>query len=78
MGWCGGGTNIFDAMVEKILDMGLPSETAKELIVALIDTLQDNDWDCESDSKFINDHPFVNKIFREKFPDWDWFNESED
>lgn len=66
MGWCSG-TDIFDAVVRVVLDRERISP--EEIIRELIEALESNDWDCESDSIYW-EHPLVQKVFREKYPTW--------
>lgn len=54
MGWCSG-TEIFDPMAEAILAVDLSDKTKVQLLIKLIRTLWQNDWDCESDSRFYKD-----------------------
>lgn len=66
MGWCTG-TYVFDGVVKALLDES--KTVSKEKVISeLIDTLEDNDWDCQGDSEFF-EHPLIQKIFREKHPD---------
>lgn len=67
MGWCSGGTHVFDEMCGAILSEEHPDK--KQVLIALIDALHGNDWDCEPDSKYW-DHPLVREIFKEKYPNW--------
>jgi hypothetical protein len=59
MGWCGG-TDIFDSVVEGLLQ----DHSRHEIIVALIKALELSDWDCQSDSEFYDD-PCVQVAFKE-------------
>ena len=66
MGWSGG-TYIFDAVLDHVLaDKEIDK---KELITDLISVLADRDWDTEGESEYW-DHPLVQEIFREKYPNW--------
>lgn len=64
MGWCSA-TIIFDKVVGALLD----DKDKKEAIKALIEALEDNDWDCQSDSDYF-DHPLIKEIFKELHPSW--------
>lgn len=73
MGWCSG-TYIFDDMTDVILKMPiLSTQTKRYLIKKLAMILRNNDWDCEYDSKHL-DNPLVMKVFR----DLGLFNEPEE
>jgi hypothetical protein len=65
MGWCSG-TEIFDAVVEDLLNPDLSKE---DIIYNLILTLEGRDWDCQMESEYY-DHPIVKKLFEEAHPDW--------
>ena len=66
MGWCSG-TEVFDAVAGALLD-DKPVDK-KTVLKNLIETLQDKDWDCESDSDYW-EHPIIREIFIELEPDW--------
>lgn len=68
MGWCSG-TEIFDTVVSDILSSTLQEHSKVNMIVNLINALQDNDWDCETDSKYYK-HYVVNIAFRKVRPEW--------
>ena len=68
MGWCGG-TEIFDKLVGKILDIKADDDTKINLIRILVVALEDQDWDCQSDSDYY-DNPLVYFAFTEIHPDW--------
>lgn len=70
MGWCSA-TQIFDDMAEFILSTNEPDGKKRAVLGKLIDVLEENDWDCQSDSRYF-DHPLVNALFREAHPRWDW------
>ena len=54
MGWCSG-TDVFDKMYEHILKLGKADTVGiVKALQDLIEVLHDNDWDCESDSKYWN------------------------
>jgi hypothetical protein len=70
MGWCSG-TEVFDPVVNKVLQQDIGDANKTAIIIALIKALQDMDWDCESDSDYW-DHALVRKAFKKVCPDWDW------
>ncbi len=68
MGWCSA-TEIFDNVCEELLG----DKSKVEVIKSLIDSLEQDDWDCQFDSKFIA-HPIVQQAFIElnsDNPAWD-------
>jgi hypothetical protein len=75
MGWYSG-TKVFDPVVRKLLSMAtITPDDQQELIVALIDALEERDWDCQSNSAYY-EHPLVKAALLELHPDWfdDWEN----
>lgn len=70
MGWCSG-TDVFDHMMFVIKKTDITDEQRQCLIQCLIVALQNQDWDCESDSDYWRD-PLVRKAFKEVCPKWDW------
>ena len=77
MGWCSA-TIIFDDLASFIVelsdadaDMYIDLDKGKAVLKRLAIALEDNDWDCQSDSDYW-DHPVVVEIFKELHPDWDW------
>ncbi len=68
MGWCSG-TDVFDPMVKFILQMAISDIDKRAIIAHLVVTLQDHDWDCESDSAYYGD-PLVQSVFQELHPEW--------
>ncbi len=69
MGWCSG-TDVFDPVAKKILEMPqLKAKTKIELLKVLIEALEHKDWDCESDSAYY-DNPLVQLAFEELHPEW--------
>lgn len=71
MGFCSG-TDIFDPVAKVVLetpDTFLLPATKRVILKALIDALEDHDWDCESDSQYWN-HPMVREVFMEMHPGW--------
>lgn len=68
MGWCSG-TDIFDAVYEGYVELGfLKEDKLVSALADLIRVLEDNDWDCQSDSKYWN-NPLVIKARRDVHPD---------
>lgn len=65
MGWCGG-TEIFDAVAAEILEPknGYVEFEQKRVLRILANALEENDWDCQSDSKYY-EHLIVKEIFDE-------------
>ena len=78
MGWCSG-TEIFDDMCDVIFDTkeGIGINQKYELIKTLIISLENQDWDCQSDSEYYND-PIVENVFKKLHPDWFDSENSED
>lgn len=68
MGWCSA-TLIFDKICDALLDDGDKKPTPEETIGALVDVLEDGDWDCQTDSAYWG-HPIVQKVMRERHPRW--------
>ena len=67
MGWCSA-TGIFDDICSAIFDKDGYIEI-EDVIKTLIEVLELNDWDCQTDSEFY-DHPVVNKVLRALHPEW--------
>lgn len=68
MGWCSA-TDIFDRMVGIILGADdMRDTTQEELITALVEVLEDMDWDCQYESAYW-EHPFVKTVFKKLHPD---------
>lgn len=74
MGWCSG-TEIFDKVVDYVIHQ-LPAgdREKRRLLCAVIDALEDHDWDCQQDSRFYS-HPTVQAAMKKLHPTW--FDESE-
>lgn len=55
MGWCSG-TEVFDLVYKSYLDLSIV-DTVKlvKMVEELIKILDENDWDCHSDSIYWND-----------------------
>ena len=64
MGWCSG-TDIFDPVVTKLLieyEKGrIDKQFLRETIIELRKALEDKDWDCHQESKFIL-HPLIKDL----------------
>lgn len=73
MGWSSGST-IFDKVAALILDSELSEERQAEIISALIDVLEDYDWDTQGESDYY-EHPIFQKVMKEKH---DWFGEDDE
>lgn len=70
MGRCSA-TEVFDPVTGFILAYDLPDAVKLDLIKKLVDTLENYDWDCQSDSDYY-EHPLVRQAMRELHPDDDW------
>jgi hypothetical protein len=68
MGWCSG-TTIFDDVAEFVIDNDINEQDGLNLLVRLIGALENEDWDCQGDSRFY-DNPLVHKAFEALHPDW--------
>lgn len=68
MGWCSG-TDIFDRMVQVILKTKTSDDEKYTLIYALGEVLEDEDWDCQGDSDYL-DEPIVKKALIDLGNDW--------
>lgn len=72
MGWCSG-TNILDNVIEKLAAMNLPEEQQLEIVTVLIKAMEDNDYDCHSDSRYYGT-PIMDKAMialGHEFDEWD-------
>lgn len=76
MGWCGG-TDVFDPVVKQVLSTDLPDQKKHDIILALINALFDQDYDCESESVYWK-HPLIRKVLiatktykQSDFDEWD-------
>lgn len=79
MGFCGTPTTIFDAIAEHLIEHSTATTDDKiALLVKLIEVLEAEDWDCQSDSSYLGD-PLVQAAFVSHDPEWAvYFNEAED
>jgi len=66
MGWCSG-TEIFDTVCDNLIIDDKVNK--KELLKSLIQVMWEHDWDCETDSEYIDDE-LVRECFIELDPDW--------
>lgn len=71
MGWSSG-SDVFDHVVSSFIESNISRKIKLEIIVSLIESLEDQDWDCQLESKYITDST-VMAAFKEVHPDW--FNE---
>lgn len=62
MGWCGGGTRIFDQIVGELLDSEETLHSTEKVLELLVIALNDEDWDCQYDTDYIDD-PLVRKVY---------------
>lgn len=63
MGWCSG-TKIFDDVVKACREqLKLSDDQEYTLLLALAQSLEDMDWDCQFDSDYVDD-PVVEKVLR--------------
>jgi len=70
MGWCSG-TQVFDRVCRDVLNSRMSDEHKLTVTKALIDGLEDHDWDCQDDSDYRN-NPIVIMALKQLHPDWDW------
>jgi hypothetical protein len=75
MGWCSA-TPIFDKVAHFVLKTDAPDDEKYEVLYVLADALENEDWDCQSDSDFF-EHAIVQRIFKELHPDWEWEDEDD-
>jgi len=69
MGW-GSGQEIFDPMTKAILAVKELKDRDKVLLIkALLLTLEQEDWDTQSDSRYW-EHPLVKQAAKKVHPDW--------
>lgn len=65
MGWASGGQH-FHAVAGPLLGMDIKSEYKRDILSALISSLQDGDWDCEGEAlEEYEEYPEVVEAFRE-------------
>jgi len=70
MGWCSA-TDIFDAIGKLVLPSKLTDDEKSTIMGVLANALEEQDWDCQSDSRYF-DNPIVVKLMKKLHPDWDW------
>jgi uncharacterized Zn finger protein len=68
MGWCSG-TDVFDDIVEQVLDMKIKAKAKAEIIAVVVDALENHDWDCQGESAYF-EHPIVQAAMQKLHPDW--------
>ena len=69
MGWCSG-TDLFDRIYDMFIP-GIQGETNKRYFIKLlIEAFQNKDWDCEFDSRHIDDKDgMLLEILEEMYPE---------
>ena len=70
MGWSSG-TRVFDTIASNIFASKLSDEVKHDIMLIVTMALEEEDWDCESDSAYW-EHPIVRKVMMKLNPDWDW------
>jgi len=68
MGWCSG-TELFDAVAESIINSPLTRKEKVKILVTLIEAMEDQDWDCQQDSRYWNE-PLVAAAMKVVHPSW--------
>jgi hypothetical protein len=68
MGWSSG-ADVFDSVVSSFIKSNISRKIKLEIIISLIEALEDKDWDCQLESKYITDST-VMAAFRKVHPDW--------
>lgn len=68
-------TPVYDDVAKVVLLAQIPDYVKRDILKALIVAMEDQDWDCQSDSLFL-DEPTFESIMEELHPDWwtDWDN----
>lgn len=67
MGWGSAGYRIFDPVAQALIEADASDDLIRKTLGALIDELQQADWDTELDSlDGFRDEPIIVEIFREK------------
>lgn len=61
------GTEVFDAVVEDLLDSSLNDTEIESVLLSLARQLSALDWDTESESSYF-DNPVVQRVFRTVWP----------
>jgi len=69
MGWCSG-TEIFDKVAEFVLGSEQPEQAKYDVLYHLAGALENEDWDCQEDSRYYNDL-IVQRVMRELHPNWE-------
>ena len=68
MGWSSG-AEVFDPVVESFISSNISRKEKIRIIVALIKALEDQDWDCQFESKYWDDAVVV-AAWQRVHPDW--------
>lgn len=68
MGWSSGYL-VFDHIVSSFIDSNLSRKEKIKILVALIEALEDQDWDCQFDSKYW-DNSIVVAAWQRVHPEW--------
>lgn len=68
MGWCSG-TSIFDKVAKFVIDSNLQDYLKFDVLATLADAMEDEDWDCQSDSNYW-DNELVQRVMKHLHPDW--------
>lgn len=68
MGWCSG-TPIFDSVASYVISSDLTELRKFEVLRTLADAMEDEDWDCQSDSQYW-DNEIVQRVMLALHPDW--------
>ena len=64
MGWSSA-NSIFDPIAESLISSYEEDDLKTEILVSVIKTLQNNDWDTEGESVDLwNNYPFIIEAFR--------------
>jgi hypothetical protein len=63
-------TPVYDNVAKVVLLADIPDTVKRDILKALINAMEDQDWDCHDDSRFSGD-PMFESIMKELHPDWD-------
>lgn len=70
MGWCSG-TPIFDKVFKAVMkESGMDDGERFQILLTLADALEDQDWDCQDDSKYRK-HPMFKRVMWTLHDDWE-------
>ena len=67
MSW-GGGTQIFDVVVNNLFKHELEPVIIKDIVINLLDVLESQDWDNVGESSYFDD-PLIKFVLKERYPD---------